>query len=121
MFESQYLHSPKGEGESLEVYSPWFGRGGDHARFTVDIVQVIAATLQIEVLTKNSETAGDGGTTLVLSSLFTSFGQYEIDPTVANSTLELVRYKFKVVSTGTEVGSVLFRMLPPVWFDSVKV
>ena|SRR5688500_13941563 len=115
MFEAQVIADP---GDGTSVYSPWFPRQGDVALFTLEIGAVSSVTLTVEVATKNTEDPGDG--TLVGGSISrgtvgrsaTTWGPTDLE--------ELVRFKFTAVGDG--VGDwVLFRMLPAVWFDSLKV
>ena len=54
MFEAQLLMV-----EST-VFSPWFPRGGDGVRATLDVVKISGATIKVELFTKNSEDTGDG-------------------------------------------------------------
>ena len=114
MFEAQVLDT----GDT--VFSPWFPRQGDSAIFTLDVVDIdggaAANQITVQVFTKNSEDAGSGSQT---GSDITRDGTEGAGQAGAEygSLKELVRYKFSVTGTGTRV---LFRMLPPSWFDSVK-
>ena len=117
MFDAQLLI------EGSVVYSPWFARGGDNAIFTLDVVQYMLGTnnsLTVEVLTKSSEDTGDGDaiSNVVITATAAGRSSVECDSTVSNGINELVRYKFTV--SGDSTGSVLFRMLTPVWFDEVS-
>ena len=123
MFDGQLLF-PGAAGAALSFYGPWFSRGGDNLRVTVDIIQRVSSQLTIRVFTKNSEDTGDGsdadvGTSIVASAT----GRATAEWTSGTAGLkELVRYKYTVQSTGTGAGDwILFRMLAPVWFDTVKV
>jgi len=109
MFDAQLLF-PGAAGAALSFYSPWFPRQGDNLRVTV--------------FTKNNEDTGDGsdadaGTSIVASATGRSTAEW----TSGTAGLkELVRYKYSVQSTGTGATDwVLFRMLTPVWFNTVKV
>lgn len=123
MFDAQLLF-PGAAGAALSFYGLWFPRQGDNLRVTVDVVQRVSSQLTVRVFTKNSEDAGDGtdaevGTSIVASAT----GRAAAEWTSGTATLlELVRYKYTVQSTGTGATDwVLFRMLSPVWFDTVKV
>jgi len=61
----------------------------------------------------------DGGTSIVASATGRSTAEW----TSGTAALrELVRYQYTVQSTGIGATDwVLFRMLAPVWFDTVKV
>ncbi len=116
MFEAQLLMGQGSEG--TQVFSPWFPRQGDNARMTLEVVAISGATIKVEVFTKSSETDGDG-------SLAGTSGTDKIERTTAGRETyewsgnlnELVRYKFTVTDATTKW--VLFRMLPPVWFDTI--
>ena len=117
MFRSQFLRT------GTTVLGPWFPRGGDSLRFTVDVVAISGATLKVSVLTKNSEERGEGSPASATSDIEASVVGREtgvIDSSGSgNQTTgfkELTRYKFQVSG---DLGSVLFRMLPEVWFNSV--
>jgi len=121
MFDAQLLFPGASPGTGIKVYSPWFPRQGDSLRATAELVHVNGATLKVTVFSKNTEDTGDGtnadaGTTITLAAA----GRTTAEWTSGTATLkELVRYRFEV--TGTLVSDwVLFRMLAPVWFDSVR-
>lgn len=123
MFDAQLLF-PGAAGAALSFYSPWFPRQGDNLRVTVDVVQRVSSQLTVRVFTKNREDTGDGtdadvGTSIVASATGRSTAEW----TSGTAGLkEMVRYKYTVQSTGTGATDwVLFRMLTPVWFDTVKV
>lgn len=88
---------------------------------TPEVVAINGATLTIDLFTKNTEDAGDGtnadaGTSISVGGT----GRITVEWTSGTAILEeLVRYRFTV--TGSNVSDwVLFRILPPVWFDSVR-
>ena len=114
MFEAQMLIS---NGTGYAVYSPWFPRGGDNLRATLEVVnRVGTATVTVRVFTKNAEDVGDGseaGSSLSISGGAAGRSVAEW----AGVTKQLVRYKFTV--GGTDGNWTIFRMLAPVWFDSV--
>ena len=127
MFEAQLLMADINN--DVEVFSPWFPRGGDNALFTLDLVQsdeAGTASLQLEVkaFTKNLEVPGDGadsisGTRITVTSSDTRKSETWLS-TSSSGFDELVRYKFILSATGDDGAVwVLFRMLPPSWFDSV--
>jgi hypothetical protein len=114
MFEAQYL--PK----LVVVFGPWMPRGGDYHIATADLVGLDAgATLNVDLFSKNREdttngTIVDAGTTIAISTA--DRGSKEWGPTTGTGLKEIVRYRYEC--TGGDW--VLFRMLPPVWFDAVK-
>lgn len=115
MFEAQLLIQAA---SAYSVFSPWFPRQSDHAVFTIETVNRNGGGVNVEIFTKNSETAGNGsnagGTTF---SSPTGAGERN-ESGADDDLLEMVRYKFTV--TGSAGDWILFRMLPPVWFDAVK-
>ena len=118
MFEAQYLINPDSS------YSPWFPRGGDNLRATLDLIAVSGSgKLRVDVFTKNTEDPGDGSnadSTLKIDTSTTGRTTIEWPASSASpGLLELCRYKFSF-SAGSAGDRALFRMLPPVWFDSVK-
>lgn len=121
MFDSQLLFCGSVPATGILVYSPWFPRKGDSLRATAELVQVNGGTLKVEVFSKNTEDTGDGTNADAATNItLAATGRTTAEWTSGTATLkELVRYRFKV--TGTVVSDwVLFRMLSPVWFDTVK-
>lgn len=114
MFEAQLLIT---DSNAPEVYSPWFPRRGDNARFTLEIVAKSGSTkLTVALYTKTPDASGDGST--IGSPVdIGSVGRTEFDSD--SEMAQLVRYKF-LASSGSTGDWILFRLLPPVWFDSVK-
>jgi len=121
MFDAQLLFPGSVPATGIMVYSPWFPKQGDSLRATAELVQVNGATLKVEAFSKNTEDTGDGTNADAATNItLAATGRTTAEWTSGTATLkELVRYRFKV--TGTVVSDwVLFRMLAPVWFDSVK-
>lgn len=124
MFQAQTLMTDN----LVEVFSPWFAREGDHARFTVDVVSMGQAgggspEITVRAWTKNTEDTGDGADAdATVSIVRTATGRTTAEWLSTSSTglKELVRYKLAVANT-SDLGTVwvLFRMLPPVWFNAV--
>jgi hypothetical protein len=120
MFEAQLL--PGG----VTIFGPWMNRQADNVRCTVEVVALASSpTLEVSLETKNSEDAGDGqvtgGPTLSASSVGRVTDEWDSQDLVnggSTGLLELVRYKY--VTIGDSTDWVLFRMLNPNWFDSVK-
>lgn len=119
MFQAQLLMA------GTTVYSPWFKRGGDILRATLDyIAQTGGNTFTVTVFTKNESDTGDGtdaesGKTIQVT---TTLGRSTTEwvSTASVGLKELVRYRFAMANT-VSTGWAMFRMLPPVWFDAVKV
>lgn len=126
MFDAQLLRTPL----TVVVFSPWFPRGGDNARFPLDLVEFDATgaasmELSVRAFTKNTEDSGDGAdadTSTKITAIATGRTTVEWASTSIVGFKELVRYQFTLANVSDEGGEVwsLFRMLPPVWFDDVK-
>ena len=116
MFQAQLLMA------GTDVYSPWFKRGGDDLRATLEVVaQSGGNALTVRVFTKKEEDTGDGtdadsSVTLSLSAVGRDTDEWI--STASTGLKDMVRYKFSLAGS---TGWALFRMLPPVWFDAVKV
>lgn len=111
MFDAQVLLA------GSDIYTPWVPRGGDNFIATLDVIDIDNATITIRTFTKNSEETGDGtdadaSTTIARTTVGRSQAEW-------NGVLdEWVRLKISV--TGQDGKWVLFRMLNPIWFDSVE-
>ena len=116
MFEAQLLRA--NANSSTLVYSPWMPRGADSAILTVDLVALDSGSkVTVEVFHKNSEDTGDGTLFSGVSAVRNSKGRTS---STWAGLKELVRYRFTCNSELEDTASwILFRMLPPVWFDSV--
>lgn len=115
MFEGQYLHYSKEDGASNVILSPWMPRQADNATFTIETLQDGGAGLEVGILTKNSEDAGDGGTPV--GSAITAGASGTVDETYTGLLKEMVRYQFTI--SGSAGGEfILFRMLSPIWRNS---
>ena len=115
MFQAQYL--PAG----TVILSPWFPRGADYMVATVEVAACDATStvLTVKVLTKEKDAFGDGTPLTTPSFTQTNAGRTSVTfggSTSAAGMKDLVRYSFEV-TTGVWV---LFRMLPPSWFDAIK-
>ena len=116
MFEAQLLIA---KSSNYSVYGPWFPKGGDSAKFTIDVVEVdvnSGATFDVDVLTKNSDDTGDG-TSIKSQTGINSAGITTFSLTSESTIEELVRYKYSV--NGGSGDWFLFRMLAPVWYSKV--
>jgi hypothetical protein len=108
------------------IYSPWFERRGDWLRATVEVITVVGSTgITVTVLTKDKDEVGDGTAITAASSDMaqTTAGRKTAEygnasSGNANGIKQLVRYKYNPGTNNSEW--VLFRMLPPVWFDATK-
>ncbi len=121
MFEGQILF------KGCTIYSPWFPRQGDSVRLTLEVAAISGATIRVDLVTKNTEDPGDG----LLADQTGGGGEVKISVSATGRTnpewraggniglKELCRYKFTVTGTNN-YDWVLFRMLPPVWFDALS-
>lgn len=117
MFDAQLL-------QPSTVYSPWFARGGDNVICTLDLIQLGgSASIRVDLYSKSQEDTGDGSPVdpsgspvkIEVNAAGRAQAEWSVDTVTSGFNLsELVRYKFTVSTSW-----VLFRMLPPVWFDSV--
>lgn len=99
------------QGTARDFYTPWFPRGADNGVFTVEEVEK-SATVTYTVLSKNREEEGsapNSGTSF--STVSGNFKEAKV-----TGLLELVRFKISV--SGTSGQSVIFRFLPPTWYDT---
>lgn len=119
MYDAQYLIT-RDVANGITLYSPWFPSGGAHAKFVVDLVQAEDATLTVKAWTKNRDDPGDTGTEIATTTALTTPAQQYNFGTTSVAALELVRFTFKCLPDGEDVGMVLFRMLTIVWFDGVR-
>lgn len=128
MFDSQTIQC---QGTTATtVYSPWFPRGGDYGIFTVEVASFSAShanfSLSVQMIHKNSDEVGDtgsGGGTVGSAFSVVSTGGPRTSSDITAGFKELVRYKFTLqyITTGTGTNWAIFRMLPPIWYDAVKV
>jgi hypothetical protein len=95
----------------LACYSPTFGRGGNAAVFTCEVLDISGSspTLDIDVEHKNVEDTA--WTSLVAFSQITSVGLKTAEDT---GVKEQLRFKYPVGGTPA-TNAVYFNMLAPVW------
>ena len=90
---------------------------------TLDLISLTGnGRLKVQVFTKNTEDPGDGtdadaGVSIDTSTPGRTTEKWEVG--ISPGLSELCRYKFSIVG-GAAGDRAFFRMLPPVWFDSVK-
>ncbi|MEZ4495175.1 MAG: hypothetical protein R3C29_17905 [Dehalococcoidia bacterium] len=119
MFQAQQL-TAKAATSTPSVYSPWVNRMGDNMLYSVDLVDKSGSALQLKVtvLTKNTEDLPSAQTTLT-NITTTGSGSEVVTEEQAGGIKEQVRYKFELAGTIAAGDWVLFRMLQPIWYDSV--
>ena len=103
------------------IYSPWMERRCDRLRATAELVMTSGDSLTVDLFTKKPEMRGNGtlvdsGTKIVLTTAGRQTKEW--NPYTGTGMAGLVRYRF-TVGTSTALGTVIFRMLPPIWFDSL--
>ena len=118
MFDAQLL---KVTSAGNYVLGPWMERGGDNGMFAIDVIAISLAggfPIRISLDTKASEDAGNGTATGGLSLEVTATGR--TPGTQTGGMKELVRYRYSFnIKAGSE-DWILFRMLQPSWYDTVK-
>lgn len=105
------------------IYSPWFERQGDNLRAVIDVM-VLTSTQEMVVgmYTKRRDEDGNGDLVdLATRMSVTSTGLLlqEWGSMTGIGLRDLVRYRF-ATSQGTGQSFILFRMLQPIWFDTIK-
>ena len=106
------------------VFSPWTPRRADRVRATLDVIAISGPQITVDLFTKNTRGTGNGnivdaGTSIVAST--TGRVTQAWGPTTGIGLRELVRYRFTIGPTAGLRTNVVFRMLPPVWYNSVYV
>jgi hypothetical protein len=104
------------------IFSPWFPRQAGMLRVTAECVVVNGATLTVKLYTKNVGDVGDGdpvdeGTSITLSAAGRSTAEWRTVES-EEGVLELLRFQY-VVTGSVATNWILFRLLPPIWFDAV--
>lgn len=124
MFEAQLINAKSSA--SVVVYSPWFSRQGDYMRATVEVINATTnCTLVTTLFSKDSEDPSNGaevsaGQAISQTGPAAGLTTTEWRPSTGTGINELVRYRFTVTQTGVASEWILFRGLPPVWFDAVQ-
>lgn len=103
------------------IFSPWIERRCDRLRATAEVVLTSGDSLTVDLFTKKPDMRGDGtlvdaATKITLSAAGRQ--TVEWNPQTGTGMAGLVRYRF-TVGTSTATGIVVFRMLPPIWFDTL--
>ena len=113
MFQAQYLPA-LASANNYACYSPWFPRGGDILRATVEVIAKNGSDgVVVSIYHKNREDTGDGTSLGTMTQSTVGRGTSEF-----TGLKELVRYKF---DPGSTTGNwVMFRILPVVWADAVR-
>ena len=116
IYDAQYLFTSNMT-IGFSVYSPWMARGGDQIMYVLDLVDAQGAKIRVDLLTKNTEDTGDG---TVVSTITATNTLGRTPKEYTTGLKELVRYKFTAIADEAAIGFVLFRMLSPVWWDTVS-
>jgi len=102
------------------VFGPWLEREADNLRATADLIAKDGSNLTVRLYSKDQEDSGDGSevsATRKITASTTGRKVQEWNPGAGAGLKELVRYKFQCSTV--EGGWVLFRMLGPIWFDTL--
>jgi hypothetical protein len=105
------------------VLSPWIDRRSDNLRSVIDVIALSSAQeMVVGLYTKDLTDPGDGiavdsNTRLEITS--SGLRLQEWGSTTGVGLKELVRYRFATAG-GTDSTFIVFRMLPPVWFDTIQ-
>jgi len=103
------------------VYGPWIERKADNIIFTVDVIEiqdVANAQITFRLFTKNLEATTDGDevdSTVKIERTTEGREDAQWGPDTGTGLKELVRYECKA-----EVGFSNFRVLEPVWFNTIR-
>jgi hypothetical protein len=127
MFDSQTILAASTAATVL--YSPWFPRGGDHAIFGLEVQgwsESNAGTkLKIEVFHKKREDSGDGAIAGVSGTDHITIESDDSTPWRSTRDwgsvgfYDLVRFKITFTANSATQWAI-FRILAPIWYDSVK-
>ena len=125
MFDGQLVFPGPNPQVPYRLFGPWMTESPRLGMMTVDVGAISGpAVVEIELFTKNTEDAGDGtnadamAATMIVAN---AIGRQTVEWFSAGNIAlkELVRYRFSVTGNA-QTDWILFRMLSPVWFDSVK-
>jgi hypothetical protein len=97
--------------------SPWFPRGSDNAIFSYQVIREIVGgdSMTVTVYHKNKDEAGRGE--VHSSPTWLSDGP---DNSVKYAQFDAVRELVRFAFAGAGTFGVVFRMLPPTWFDDAN-
>lgn len=117
---------PFGAEASYSYFTPWFPRGGDNAWFTYEIIDQNFGTggsFVVNTYTKNREDSGSEGTLVMSDSDWGAIGGTNFFHGEANNLRDLVRFKVTIMGGETPTGpeGVIYRILPPTWYDNSAV
>jgi hypothetical protein len=105
------------------IYSPWVVRGADNVRATLNVISVNSLTLTVRLFSRPLDASGDGtevDSTRTIVSTVAGKRLQEWGVLTGNGLNEVVRYQFSTGSVVSPSAFVLFRMLQPVWFDTIR-
>lgn len=102
-----------------KVFSSWFPREADNAVFSYQQIKLTdGAGFTVKVYHKNTEETGDGTDT---TASFSEIGSTGIFTAPVTGLKELIRFSYEVTgdwSTGKKY--VVYRMLAPTWYNTIK-
>lgn len=116
MFPCELIHAAD---PAVVVLTDWMPRGADNAVFTVDLTVIVNCDVTVTVYHKNGEETGTGASAgAIVTGTYTA-GLHSATKT---SLMEMVRYRFEVVIRDAKYpGGLMYRILPPTWFNTARV
>lgn len=103
---------------SISVFTPWFRRHADNARFTYEVFNVLGTpSFTVDVYHKAAEDTGPG---TALSVTWDTIGNFKAGTAVGLK--EMVRLLITLEGSGStgETESLFYRFLEPTWFDQAS-
>ena len=100
------------------IYSPWFVRLADNARFTLEVVAINGSPeIKLEVIDRVDDGSG------IPTALGGNIALSATGRTTAEWTglKALVRFRFTITPNAGGTEWILFRVPSPIWFSDVKV
>jgi len=105
-----------GSGNTI-IYTQWFRRLADNARFAYEIIQSIGSpTFTVDVRHKDSENTSPDGASA--GSSWTSSGNFRLQ--TVSGLKELFRFKLTLAASGGSTEAIIYRFLEPTWFDQAE-
>jgi hypothetical protein len=98
----------------LDQYSPPFGRGGQDALFSIDVLDVPGASVQLNVAVEHKNAEDTTWTTWGSFAAITSTG---VKTLAVSGAKEMIRFKFSIsAGSSPEVYDTFYiNVLAPVW------
>lgn len=102
----------------LNIYTGWFPREGDNLILQFEVIAVNdAGKLDVQILTKSSDSSNTTGTSVVtIASPASTVGRHDLKADTA-ALQDLVRIRWECEGTGTTPW-VHFRVINLIWYDT---